>query len=85
MYRYFEICLLLVTSLFFMGIMGCSTELSTMDQSLGYDAMERKISVDGNLNDWIGIQQNIVQGSGHLWIDAKSGLARENWKGNDDL
>ena len=68
-----------------MGIAGCSTEPSIMDKCLRFDAVEKKISVDGDTNDWIGIQQNIVQGSGHLWIDAKSGLARENWKGNDDL
>ena len=51
--------------------------------SPAYDVIERKITVDGDTEDWRGIEPILVQGEEQLWLG--QGLSVDNWKGNADL
>lgn len=47
------------------------------------DVIERNIVVDGDTEDWRGIEPVLVQGEEQLWLG--QGLSPESWKGNADL
>jgi len=83
---YLKICLFLIACLVLLGLFGCSSdEQTSTEPRLRYDTVKKNINVDGDPSDWIGIEQNNVQGPELLWVDAKEGLPAKNWKGNDDL
>jgi hypothetical protein len=44
---------------------------------------QRPIAVDGNLDDWAGIEPIDVRGKEHLWFG--QGMTPDKWSGNDDL
>ena len=47
------------------------------------DLPERRITVDGNLEDWAGIAPNVVRGKDHLWFG--QGMTPDKWTGDADL
>ena len=47
------------------------------------DFPQRKITVDGNLEDWAGIAPKIVHGKEHLWFG--QGMTPDKWSGDADL
>jgi len=62
----------------------CETNAKEKDKpSPTYDAVNRKITVDGNVGDWKGIKKAVVKGEDHLWFG--QGMTREKWGGDKDL
>jgi len=76
-----RICIILAAYLVVLSIAGCTKE-KDMEKQLSYNFIEKQIKVNGDVSDWEGIEQNIVQGADQLWLG--QGMTLEKWKGNDD-
>lgn len=59
---------------------GCGVEVLAAPQC---DLPQRAIAVDGDLDDWAGIEPIAVHGSEHLWFG--QGMTPDKWKGDEDL
>ncbi len=77
------ICMSLANIAILLGVLGCAMEQQETPSQLKYNAVERHIQVDGDIDDWHGIEKNVVQGPEHLWIG--QGMTRDKWRDNDDL
>lgn len=72
------ICILII-----LIILGCTSQQKVVENRLQYNAVERNITIDGDISDWEGIDRNVVEGADSLWINED--LSREKWAGNEDL
>lgn len=77
-----KIGLALTASFIIFALSGCTMEQQEIDRQLHYNAVEKQITINGNISDWEAIDKNIVQGAKHLWTDQD--LTQKKWQGNDD-
>ncbi|MBN1488658.1 MAG: hypothetical protein JXA69_01970 [Phycisphaerae bacterium] len=63
------------------GLVGFATPAVAATPTCGF--ARQAIIVDGRLDDWSGIQPNVVQGREHLWFG--QGMTPDRWRDDSDL